>query len=306
MKTRNILYRLGQIFCLGLVSHCTFGSVGNSEEEKLVILQNLIFFNNNQTIPVGTNLRSYDDQADDNLNQFSLSSNGNTYNITIQSGTYIHWETGTYRINPPNQTLGVSTSSSEKSSNAVSKTHTPYTVPLDLPADDLYGKTYPFLTTAVVSNITQFNGTMETGASFLYPNTRTANLPLGVVAIANVSWEEIYIQLTIQRTLPTAGAIQNYTILLSQGNKSIIPKCKIPIKVGRNSNIEILFSLSSLMQDRTSSGVTTRFLNDTYAEADGSVISKVSNVDLYNILQQNLQAEDITFSFPGCFPGVER
>lgn len=97
-----------------LFSHCTFGSVGDSNKEKETILQNLIFFNNNQTVAVGTNLRSYDDQADDNLNQFSLTSNAVGYNITIQSSTYTNWETGTYRINPPNQVLGVSTSGSEK------------------------------------------------------------------------------------------------------------------------------------------------------------------------------------------------
>ncbi|WP_210410771.1 hypothetical protein [Leptospira yanagawae] len=284
-----------------MVSHCTFGSVGDSEEEKLVILQNLIFFNNNQTIAVGTNLRSYDNQADDNLNQFSLTSNGNTFNINVQSSTYIHWETGTYRINPPNQTLVVSTTGSERS-NGVAKTHTPYTVPLDLPADDLYGKSYPFLATSIVSNVTQYNSTMETGASFLYPNTRTANVPLGVVAIANVSWEEIYIQMTVTRAPNT----KTVTILLPQGNKQITPKCKIPIKNGRSGNIEILVSLSALFQDRTVSGTPIRFLDQLPIGTDPVVISKVSNVNLYNILQQNLQAEDITFSFPGCFPGVER
>ncbi|MCW7460716.1 hypothetical protein [Leptospira limi] len=296
--------QLALILCLGLVSQCTFGSVGNREEEKLVILQNLIFFNNNQTIPIGTYLRSYDDQADDNINQFSLTSPSPTsYNISILSSTYINWETGTYRINPPNQILGVSTTSSERST-AVAKTHTPYTIPLDLPADDLYGKSYAFLSAGTVSNITQFNSTMETGASFLFPNTKVTNMPLGVVAIANVSWEEILLSLTVD-TIPSSVS-KSFTILLPQGNKSITPKCKIPIKVGRSSNIEILFSLSGMLSDRTANLVTTRFINDLYALPNGSVISKVSNVSLYNILQQNLQAEDIVFSFPGCFPGVER
>ncbi|MCW7507005.1 hypothetical protein ND816_04115 [Leptospira levettii] len=296
MRNRSVL-----ILCIGLITQCTFGSVGNREEEKLVILQNLIFFNNNQTIPIGTNLRSYDDQSDDNLNQFSLSSNGNTYNISVQSSTYINWEMGTYRINPPNQVLGVSTTSSERST-AVAKTHTPYTIPLDLPADDFYGKTYPFLNASTVSNITQFNSTMETGASFLFPNTKVTNMPLGVVAIANVSWEEIYIRMDI-----TGGTTKSVTILLPQGSKTITPKCKIPIKNGRSGNIEILFSLSSLFQDRTVSGTPIRFLETLSGKAENPVvISKVSNVDLYNILQQNLQAEDIVFSFPGCFPGVER
>ncbi|TGK89380.1 hypothetical protein EHQ23_03055 [Leptospira bourretii] len=282
-----------------LFSHCTFGSVGDSNKEKETILQNLIFFNNNQTVAVGTNLRSYDDQADDNLNQFSLTSpTPTTYNITIQSSSYITWETGTYRINPPNQVLGVSTSGSEKSSNATAKTHTPYTVPLDLPADDLYGKSYPFLTAGTISNITAYNSTMETGASFLFPNTRISSMPLGVVAVANVSWEEIYIRMTV-------GA-KDVTILFSQGNKSITPKCKIPIKLGRSGNIEILFSLSSLFQDRTVSGTPVRFLEQLSLVAGPVIISKVSNVTLYNILLQNLQAEDIVFSFPGCFPGVER
>lgn len=143
---------------------------------------------------------------------------------------------------------------------------------------------------------------METGASFLYPNTRSASLPLGVVAIANVSWEEIYIRMDV-----TNGPTKSVTILIPQGNKQITPKCKIPIKNGRSGNIEILVSLSSLFQDRTVSGTPIRFLNDLFLLGDTSVvISKVSNVNLYNILQQNLQAEDITFSFPGCFPGVER
>ncbi|TGL25884.1 hypothetical protein EHQ42_00300 [Leptospira levettii] len=295
MRNRSVL-----ILCIGLITQCNFGSVGNREEEKLVILQNLIFFNNNQTIPIGTNLRSYDDQSDDNLNQFSLSSNGNTYNISVQSSTYINWETGTYRINPPNQVLGVSTTSSERS-NAVAKTHTPYTVPLDLPADDLYGKTYPFLNASNISNITQFNSTMETGASFLFPNTKVTNMPLGVVALANVSWEEMYIQMNV-----TGFTTKTVTILLPQGSKTITPKCKIPIKNGRTGNIEILYSLSSLFQDRTVSGSPIRFLTTLSGKSDPVVISKVSNVDLYNILQQNLQAEDIVFSFPGCFPGVER
>ncbi|MCG6144333.1 hypothetical protein [Leptospira bandrabouensis] len=279
-------------------THCTFGSVGDSNKDKLAILQNLIFFNNNQTISIGTNLRSYDDQADDNLNQFSLTSNAVGYNITIQSSTYINWETGTYRINPPNQVLGVSTSGSEKSSNAIAKTHTPYTVPLDLPADDLYGKSYPFLSAGTVSNITTSNSTTETGASFLYPNTRVSSMPLGVVAVANVSWEEIYIRMDV-------GG-KDVTILLPQGIKSITPKCKIPIKPERSGNIEILISLSSLFQDRTVSGTPLRFLQQLSLVAGPVVISKVSNVTLYNILQQNLQAEDIVFSFPGCFPGVER
>ncbi|MBM9592536.1 hypothetical protein JWG41_19500 [Leptospira sp. 201903075] len=287
------------IFIIGfLFSHCTFGSVGNSEEEKLVILQNLIFFNNTQLVTVGTNLRSYDDQADDNLNQFSLTSNGPTYNITIQSSSYINWELGTYRINPPNQVLGVSATSSERSSTATAKTHTPYTVPLDLPADDLYGKTYAFLSAGTVSNITQYNSTMETGASFLYSNTRLANMPLGVVAVANVSWEEIYIRMDV-------GG-KDVTILLPQGNKLITPKCKIPVKLGRSGNIEILISLSSLFQDRTVAGSPVRFLEQLSLVAGPVIISKVSNLGLYNILQQNLQAEDIVFSFPGCFPGVER
>ncbi|WP_108960641.1 hypothetical protein [Leptospira ellinghausenii] len=294
--------QMALILCLGLVSQCTFGSVGDREEEKLVILQNLIFFSNNQTIPIGTNLRSYDDQADDNINQFSLTSPSPTsFNISIQSSTYINWETGSYRINPPSQILGVSTTSSERST-AVAKTHTPYTVPLDLPADDLYGKTYPFLNAGTISNITQFNSTMETGASFLFSNTKVTNMPLGVVALANVSWEEIYIRMDI-----TGGTTKSVTILLPQGSKTITPKCKIPIKNGRSGNIEILFSLSSLFQDRTVSGTPIRFLETLSGKFENPVvISKVSNVDLYNILQQNLQAEDIVFSFPGCFPGVER
>ncbi|TGK81543.1 hypothetical protein EHQ24_09545 [Leptospira noumeaensis] len=296
---RERIYRLSFIAmnCL-LLSHCTFGSVGDSNKDKLTILQNLIFFNNNQMVAVGTNLRGYDDQADDNLNQFSLTSNAVSYNITIQSSSYINWEMGTYRINPPSQTLGVSTSSSEKSSNATAKTHTPYTVPLDLPADDLYGKSYAFLSASTVTNITQYNSTMETGASFLYPNTRMSSMPLGVVAVANVSWEEIYIRMDV-------GG-KDVTILLPQGNKSITPKCKIPIKLGRSGNIEILISLSSLFQDRTVSGSPLRFLQQLSLVAGPVVISKVSNVNLYNILLQNLQAEDIVFSFPGCFPGVER
>lgn len=296
---KRMKFKPFSVFLVGfLFSHCTFGSVGNSDEEKLTILQNLIYFNNTQLVSVGTNLRSYDDQADDNLNQFSLTSAGpTTYNITIQSSSYIQWEAGAYRINPPNQVLGVSTTSSERNSTATAKTHTPYTVPLDLPADDLYGKTYPFLSASTVPNITQFNSTMETGASFLYPNTRLSNIPLGVVAVANVSWEEIYILMTVNGI--------DITILLPQGNKSITPKCKIPIKYGRSGNIEILMSLSSLFKDRTVSGTPIQFL-DQLPGAGPVVISKVSNIPLYNILLQNLQAEDIVFSFPGCFPGVER
>ncbi|TGN19800.1 hypothetical protein [Leptospira idonii] len=291
-----------------LVSHCTFGSVGDSNSEKLILLQNLLSLRNGMKYSFNTNLQGYDDQADDDLTSFSYTTGGNTYGISLKAESYVQWETGIYRINPPDRLFGIlserSTDAVDSSQTFTGKTHTPYTVPLDLPSDDLYGKSYSFLNPGKNVNFLQNNSVNETGAAYSFTSTKQIpDAPGGVVSLAGISWEEMYLSATI-----TQGAnTWTVQILTGQGNLSLRPKCKLKTE-GRTKPVSIGLQYSNLFRDYIESGSTISFLQRlaSLSTASTIVVTSVSNTNLYTPLIKNLNTEDLVLSFPGCIPGVER
>ena len=289
---------------------CTFGSVGDSNQEKLQTLQNLLILRNGMTTGLSTSLQIYDNQADDTISAIDLSSGGNTYSISVASDSNIQWDTGFYRINPNDKLFGIFDVKNDANKELLNegnigvKTHTPYTVPLDLPSTDIYGKNYIFLNSGTESNITNYNSTNETGAAYTSTNTKKIpDSPVGVVALATISWESIYLNINVTRSSITKTA----KILINQGSINLKPKCKLKADGSRTKPINIGMQYSNLFRDYVESGTTVSFLQNLFLKSGSEVIiASITNTDLMSNLTKNLNTEDLVFSFPSCTPGVEK
>jgi len=294
--------------------NCTFGSVGDANAEKLIILQNLLSLRNNSLVPLNTTLQFFDNQEDDYLQYFSFVSSGVTYNIEIRTDSYVEWETGSYRLNPPESILGNIDARSksddqinlENNSN-LTKTHTPYTVPLDLPSSDLYGRTYSFLNSGKESNFIETNSTNETGSAFNSKySKKISDSPNGLISLAVISWEEVYLNLSITK-IGSPNLVKTAKVLLGKGSLSLKPKCKISINSNRNKPVSIGFQHSNLFRDYSQGGITYSFLQTLMSKSDTDLaISLISNSDLLSFLNKNLNTEDLVLNFQGCTPGVEK
>lgn len=286
-----------KMFCLLCFGNCTFGSIGDNNKEKLVILQNLLTL----TAGIRTNLQTqvvlYDDQADDTLNQFNLISGGITYSVNIQSSV-LKIDSGTYRINPTNRLFG-----SEK-------THTPYTIPLDLPTTDPYGKSYSYVGSSSLNSFFSVNAQTDTGSAYSIPGlVGISDAPQGVVSLVSMSISEWYLDLQVTDVTNTPGVPKQVQIYLKPGTKTVSPKCKIPVDGARKLPIPIALQYSNLFKDRITTGVTysllTTLFTTPYASSSTVVVAEFSAADLYKILNDNVSTEDLVFFVPGCFPNVE-
>lgn len=277
--------------------------MGDSNEERLQTFQNLLVLRNGLTTALNTSMQVFDNQADDNVSTTDFISGGINYNISVGNDSYIEWESGYYRINPNDRLFGILNVRGEEISSET-RTHTPYTVPLDLPTTDNYGKNYYFLNAGKEINFTNYNSTNETGAAFTSTYTKKINdAPLGAVSLAAISWETIYLNLNIARN----GISKKAKVLIGQGGVSLKPKCKLKVDGLRTLPINIGFQYSNLIRDYVEGGITVSFLQNLFLKSESDVIiTSISNTDLMTNISKNLNTEDLVFNFPSCVPGVEK
>ncbi len=310
MSKNKIIKVIYCLFCQIFLMKCTFGSVGNSNEEQLKTLQNLLILRDGITTGLNTSLQVFDNQGDDDISRIEFTSAGNTYSISVASDSYIQWDSGYYRINPNEKVLGVFDVKSNDNLNALNedgagtRTHTPFTVPLDLPATDIYGRNYVFLNSGTETNITKNNSTNETGASFTSSFTkRIPDSPTGVISLATIGWEAIYLNVDITRS----GITKSVKILMSRDSISLKPKCKLKVDTSRTKPINIGIQYSNLFRDYAENGTSVSFLQNLFLKSGSDfIIASISNTDLLINLSKNMKTEDLVFSFPSCTPGVER
>ncbi len=301
-----------------LCTQCTFGSIGDRNEEKLIILQNLLELNRNRRTGLSSELQFYGDTVDSLPERFTVNSNSFAYTVRLLGDSEVRWESGAFRINPTagpipglnQRNLEHDNLDSESFPSSGTKTHTPFTVPLDLPSSDPYAQNYNFLPSGIESLVKTVLISTDFGPSHksnLIQNI--PNAPLGVVSAANLSWEEIYLHFEFfggggAGTI-AAGSPKDIKIFFRPGSQALRPKCKIEVKDGRSIPIPIAFQYGRVLNNRTENGVTENFLFNLASSADTNfIINFATSPSRYNFLLKNLNQEDLVFIFPGCFPGV--
>ncbi|MBM9578850.1 hypothetical protein JWG45_17025 [Leptospira sp. 201903070] len=288
MRNTAILF---SFFCTSLFfGSCTFGSVGNAKEEEAKTVQKLLTLFSQRTSSFQTGIYFTDDQQDANIGLFSLVSGGITYNLQLLAGSKIVWDGVSIRVNPnPVPTIPNQSSTIDRDEHS-SASHTPYTVPLDLPVSSPYGAEYgtPSFTD---SSLEIVNGSILTGDvhSSVVPNIQ--GIPSGY--LASVKYKVQSLDLTFQITAPVNTTVR---IQLAPFVVELFPRCRFDIVPEKLGNFPVTWNFTGILQDQ--GGIS---ILGTIAPLPNPVnINPYQNTDLYNRIVANFQQQDRVLYQTGC------
>ncbi|AYV54813.1 hypothetical protein EFP84_04290 [Leptospira kmetyi] len=283
------LYSISLIF----FGACTFGSVGDSRTEEAKMLQRLLTLFSERPSSFRTYLYYTDDQQDSNIGTFDVISGATTYSLQLQTGSRIGWDGISIRVNPnpvptmPGQTRTLDvTDPNEHSAHS----HTPYTVPLDLPETSPYGQEYgtPAFNDTSLDTITEtiLTGDVHTSAAPLI-----AGVPSGY--LASVKYKINSINLTFQITAPVVRTVR---LQMSSFVLELFPRCRFDIVPEKLGSFPATWKSNGIFQDQSG----TSILNTIAGLTNPVDINPYQNVNLYNLILANLRQQDKVLYQTGC------
>jgi len=316
------------IVCVNLFDCCTFGSVGNKLEEDAIILENFIRFVREIPGIFQPVIHSYDDQTDEDIRQFQVVSGmgagAREYLVQIlENQSFLDIERLEFRFNPPEKPLGnLLIRFSEKtdlpskldwkhrkkdsldSGKPEVRTHTPFTIPLDLPPNDPYAKVYSLPGFRI--NLFMIGNSSGSGLGIVARNSLPAlrNAPQGILAQTRMiirRWD-LNVQITqIQPPLVPPAGVRNLRISFREYEETLFPRCKT--KVLRNATTEWILGVnySRLFRDIPSQGVS--LLNQIFDSTSGNPTAEIQITDIspfYSFFFTHLKADDAVFIQESC------
>ncbi|WCL49207.1 hypothetical protein [Leptospira sp. GIMC2001] len=276
------------LFCFMIVTNCTFGSVGNSQEEEAIILESLI--RTSRAVPSGFNpfLHAYDNQIDDNLQNFTILSNvGGNYNIQMKTNlNFLILNRIDFRFNPGDKIGGVFNVRSD-----TSKTHTPYTVPLDLPSDDPYGKIYSSSTKRIDGYSSKNSDGIGFGSVFRANLNPLINPPQGILSSTIAYFDRLDLYATIIRSNDSSQ--REVVISLRNIAVSFPPRCRIELTSSQTQEWILGLRYSNLFRDIIEPGQNVSVVNSLFQGSNSGDTIIISDLDSrYSYIQTNFTKED--------------
>lgn len=273
---------------------CYFGSVGNKLKENSIAFNNLIKIIRETPTSLKVIFHFYDDQADSVLSQFIIKSGNPSedYLLEIEPSSFIEIEKLDFRLNPPEKILGIF--------SYQSKTHTPYTVPLDLPATDLYGKTYTLNGTKISNFITNNSTGIGLGSVYRAEIGKLENVPQGIVSETIVKIKRWDIKVNVMHQ----DGIQKRNLLISIRDYSlrILPRCRISLNISQTTEWLFAIRYSSIFKDYFQSSILISPIKQTFATSSNNETIYLTDLDnRYELFFKNLQFSDNVFLQEYCF-----
>ncbi|MCG6168486.1 laminin/fibronectin-binding adhesin Lsa30 [Leptospira sanjuanensis] len=272
---------------------CTFGSVGDSRKEEAKMLQRLLTLYGERPATFKANLYYTDDQQDSNIGNFDAVSGATTYSLQLQTGSKIVWDGIGIRVNPnpvptvPGQTRTLDETSPEEHST---HSHTPYTVPLDLPVTSPYGQEYG-TTSFNDTNLETITETILTGDVHTSAAPLISGIPSGY--LASVKYKIQSMTLTFQMTAPVAKTIRLQT---SSFTVELFPRCRFDVVPQKQGSFPVTWKMNGLFQDQSG----TSILASIAALTSPVDINPYQNANLYNLILANFQQQDRILYQTGC------
>ncbi|EMY76660.1 hypothetical protein LEP1GSC060_0298 [Leptospira weilii serovar Ranarum str. ICFT] len=273
-----------------LLGNCTFGSVGDSRKEEAKMLQRLLVLFNERPSSFGTFLYYTDDQQNSNIGNFNVVSTATVYNLQLQPGSKIVWDGISIRVNPnPVPTVPEKIRSFDAGDHS-SASHTPYTVPLDLPITSPYGQEYG-TSSFEDSNLETITETILTGDVHTSSAPLISGIPSGY--LASVKYKIRSLDLTFQIAAPAAKTVR---LQMSPFVLELFPRCRFDITPEKSGSFPVLWKSDGIFQDRTSVSI----LNSISALPNPVDINPYQNANLYDLILANLRQQDRVLYQTGC------
>lgn len=252
---------------------CSFGNVGNSLEEKKVLISRLALFQSSLKTNAYLQLIFFDDQGDNRLENFQISSAGGIYNISLEKDSIFHLE----KID-----LLTQTNSSILEKNESVK-HTETTV-----ANPNSNSTLKILTTAnnytnrefFISNSADETGNLHSSSIFSLSDISQGTLSSVTLHINQIIFKGTSIGSTNTKT---------FLITLPKSDLTIRNFCNKNFQSGSNLGIRIQFKFVNLFKDQTRIKIL-KAIHDL--PSPNIIINSTNNSDLYLELINNLNLSD--------------
>ncbi|TGK31533.1 hypothetical protein EHQ12_02195 [Leptospira gomenensis] len=273
---------------------CTFGSVGNSEKEEAKTLQRLLTLYGQRPSSFSPNINYTDDQQDANISSFDVVSGTSTYRILLQTGSEIIWNGVSIRINPNPVPVVPGQSRTISNGEHSTQSHTPYTVPLDLPVTSPYAQEYgtPSFTD---SGMETSNGTILTGDVHVSQAPSISGAPAGYLASVKYKIRSMDLRFRIERTVP-AGVTRNVRIRTTDFVTELFPRCRIDVAPELQAAFPVNWLWNGIFPDQN--GVS--LLDTISALADPVEINPYQNTNLYVSILANISRQDRVVFPTGC------
>jgi hypothetical protein len=294
-----------------LLTSCTFGSVGNKIEEDAIIFENLIRLVREIPGTFQPVVHSYDDQINNDLSTFEIVSGATgtnaTYHVQIQKeGSFLEIDRFEFRFNPPDKPFGsLSNRDMENQSNMdtylelEARTHTPFTIPLDLPPNDPYGKTYVSKGSRIQDFMIGNSDGIGNGRVSRNTLQSIADSPQGILSSSNLFIKRWDLRAIVTRQ----GDNQTRTITISfrDYHQTLLPRCKTELSKGQTTEWIVGFRYSSIYRDFFRSGARVSILNNLFAT--GSNGDQILISDLHSGYEDflfNLKSDDLVIVQESC------
>lgn len=266
-------------------SECTQGNPNDlSDSEKALSL--LLQFPPSGTL--NTAFLATDDQGDANINQFTISSNGISYNVNL-SYSYIRLDSiqsdVALRDTIRSGFLAKKWSQIFDSALYAHTTTTP----------TVAGATvYTIATGAILSNFHVANGLLVTGSAYKSGTYTFTSVRQGSVALLKWHVNELVLGGTVT-DVTNSGPAKNFEIRLPAFDVDLVPACSSNVSMGSIATMYMVFKMHNILKD-TTDPTNGHILNQIYTSGIASVNSQ-SNPALTNVVLTNTSK---SFLFYGC------
>ena len=252
---------------------CTFGNVGNSLEEKKILISRLALFQSSLKTNASLQLIFLDDQGDNRLENFQISSAGGIFNISLETDSIFQLE----KID-----LLTQTNSSLLESNESVK-HTETTV-----ANPNSNSTLKILTTANNYTNKEFftsNSADETG------NLHSSSIfALNDISQGSLNSITLHInQIILKGKSVGTFNTKSFLISIAKSDLTIRNFCNKNFQSGSNLGIRIQFKFVNLFKDQTRIKIL-KAIHDL--PSSNIIINPTNNSEIYLDLINNLNLSD--------------
>lgn len=291
---RRIAILFKYALVLASTGACTFGSVGDSRKEEAKTLQRLLTLYGERPSPFSPNIYYTDDQQDADIASFDVASGTSTYLIRLQAGSEIVWNGISIRINPNPVPVVPGQSRTIANGEHSAQSHTPYTVPLDLPVTSPYAQEYgtPSFTD---TGMEAANGNILTGEVYVSQVPSIAGAPAGYLASVKYRIRSMDLNFRVERTVP-AGVTRNVRIRTTDFITELFPRCRIDVVPELQAAFPVNWLWNGIFQDQN--GVS--LLDTISALPDPVEINPYQNTSLYGSILANIARQDRVIFPTGC------
>ncbi|MCB1157599.1 MAG: hypothetical protein H7A25_09065 [Leptospiraceae bacterium] len=255
--------------CFFLLS--CMGEVGDARKEKVLLFQRIFEYTGNLPYTLSFSFRFQDDSSDANIDEFSLYSGGNLYNLKILEGSYIAFEQ----------------------------------VELFLSSQALFSKKEPFLHVEEGGGATSQSMRYSFSLPVQYPNFFKSNASdeKAVYHIEKTEKKEFRSPALLQSlrfhfsasfitlNISNASAQKKVNLTISKTDIEITDTCAYNFRALQDYILEYNLKYANLMKDTVTLAILQKIFEDPSLELN---ISSTLNTTLYYAILQNLYSGFIT------------